>query len=49
MIFLLKVVIICFKKKTRFDYKNIYGYSKLGNFWLDIFSKTNFRMLVVMS
>lgn len=49
MKFLPKVVTVCFGETARFDCKNNHGCSKLPNFWLDIISKINYKMLVVMS
>lgn len=48
MIFLPKTVIICFRKKAKFDYKNNYRYSKLAYFWLDTINKTNLKILIVI-
>lgn len=48
MRFLPKIVTGYFGEKTRFDYKNNYGYSKLANFWLDIIGKINCKIPVVI-
>lgn len=47
--FLPKVVIICFEKKAGFDCKNNYKYNKLAKFWLNTISKTNFKILIIIS
>lgn len=44
-----KVVIIYTSEEARFNYKNNYKHYKLATFWLDIISKVNFRLLIVMS
>lgn len=47
--FLPKVVTICFRKKSRFDCKNNHRRNKLAYFKLNIISKINYKMLVIMS
>ena len=43
-----KALIVYSENKTEFDYMNNQRCNKLTNFWLDIISKMNFRMLIVM-
>lgn len=43
-----KVVNVCFRKKVEFDYKNNYMYNKLANSWLNIISKINCKILIVI-
>lgn len=44
-----KAIIVYFEKEERFNYKNIYEYDILANFWLNNISKINCKMLVIMS
>lgn len=48
-IFLLKIVIVYFKKKKKFNCKNDYKCNKLANFWLNIISKIKSKMLIIIS
>ena len=48
MRFPLKAVTTCFKEKTKSNCKKNHKCGKLANYWLDIMSKMNFRMLVVI-
>lgn len=48
MRFLHKVETVYSRKKTRFDCKNNYKYSKLANFQLDIISKFNCKRIIVI-
>lgn len=43
-----KALIVYFNKKVEFNYKNNYRYYKLANFQLNIISKVNFKLLIVI-
>lgn len=49
MRFLPKVIIVCTGEKTGLDYKNNDWCHKLTNFRLDIISKINYIIIVVIS
>ena len=43
-----KALNICFGKTLGFDCKINYEWNKLANFWLDIISKINSKILVII-
>lgn len=45
---MLKAIIVYFRKKKEFGYKNNYGYNKSANFCLNNISKINYKTLIVM-
>ncbi len=47
--FMPKAISIYINEKAGFGYKNNHGHCKFVIFWLDIISKVNFRLLVVIS
>lgn len=44
-----KIITICAREKVEFDCKKDYAHVKLTDFQLVIFSKINYKILVVMS
>ena len=46
---LLNVITIYFRKIVRFNYKNNHGHNKLDNFGLNIISKINYKILIIIS
>lgn len=46
--FLPEVITVCFRKKAGFNYKNNYKYAKLANVWLNIISKKNSKIPIII-